>query len=216
MAVVQNTLIGSASGKVGGTVFSKWKGLNVLKSKPLTVANPNTDLQQMRRSALRQMTALYRLVSAVVNIGFKEQAVGMSPFNAFTSTNLKGAFNYSSPPNATLIDESVKYAKGTIAPSDFTITSYTASTGHLIITWPTSPLLPGQSATDKLVCVASDTDAGFLNSTVTSIARSVGTATLVLPIENATTGDNVDVTTFFYNAATRKASDSQTGQATAL
>lgn len=34
MARVQNTLIGRASGSVGGATFTTWKGINVLKSKP--------------------------------------------------------------------------------------------------------------------------------------------------------------------------------------
>ncbi len=216
MAIVQNTLIGSASGKVGGTVFSKWKGLNVIKAKPLTVANPNTDLQKMQRSVITQLTALFRTFSAAINIGFKEQAVGMSQFNAFTRTNKSLPFNLTVPPAANIIYENLKFAKGTIAPSDFSITSYTASNGHLIVTWPTSPLLPGQSNNDEFVCVVINEDEASFGSVVTTVPRSVGTATMVVPTENATTGDNILVFGYFYNKATRKASDSQETSTTAL
>lgn len=208
MAVTQNTLIGSASGKIGGAVMSKWKGLNVLKSKPLTVANPKTDLQIMRRAALSVVTKLFRAVPAVVNLGFKEQAVGMSEFNAFSSTNLKGSFAYDEAPDPDLDITLLKFAKGTITPTTVAFTSLVAATKVLIITWPTTGFLAGQSATDKVMVVAASNDGTVYVEQVTTTQRSAGTATITLTGLKVTAGDDIAIYTSFYNSATRKASDS--------
>lgn len=49
MAKIERGILGGLSGKIGGVVGSSWKGIAVLKAKPLSVANPNTAAQQAQR-----------------------------------------------------------------------------------------------------------------------------------------------------------------------
>ena len=64
MARVQNTLIGKSSGSVGGATFSTWKGINVLKSKAITVANPKTVGQLTQRNRMTLMVSIFRLIAS--------------------------------------------------------------------------------------------------------------------------------------------------------
>src|SRR5574344_1175407 len=89
MAIVQNTLIGKASGSVGGTTFTSWKGKNVLKSKPAQVANPRTAAQTAQRTKFIGAVASYRQMAPVVQQGFAGLAVGKSAYNAYASENIK-------------------------------------------------------------------------------------------------------------------------------
>ena len=87
MAIVQNTLIGRSSGRVGNAVFSQWKGRNVLKQKPEIVTNPRTALQQQQRSKFVTLMALGKSLRTALQLGFKEYANQMSWLNRFMSTN---------------------------------------------------------------------------------------------------------------------------------
>lgn len=207
MSIVQNPLIGRARQKLGGTVFTTWKGINVIKGKPLTVANPRTDAQTMRRSAMTQMVAIGRSISAAINFGFKEQAVRKSQFNAFVGYGLRNAFDYSAPPVATLEESDLLFSQGTVAKTDTTSIVADQSANTLTVNWPTTADLPGQSANDLLVVVMQATNTLNWLSFFPGTARSVGTAIINVPAGEILVGDPVHVYTFFYNATSRKSSD---------
>lgn len=114
MAIVQNPIIGKASGSVGGVTFTTWKGKNVLKSKPTSVANPNTPGQKTQRSKLTLIVLIYRLIAGVIAIGYENLAIGKSVYNAFVSQNIQDATLGSSTTVATLIPASLMVSKGTI------------------------------------------------------------------------------------------------------
>ena len=52
MAVIQNPIIGRAKQKFSNAIFSTWLGVNVLRSKPLSVANPRTENQIVNRNRI--------------------------------------------------------------------------------------------------------------------------------------------------------------------
>lgn len=207
MAVVQNPLIGTSRGKVGGSVFTKQFGRNVLKSKPLSVANPNTLKQQDQRASLTKTVALYRSISAVVNQTFKSQAVGMSAFNAFTSKAKLNAFTYSGDGNPVFIPGSLLISKGTISPVAATGKEITIPAKSVSVNFPSTLSDASQSSTDKVVIGLYNATSGVLRASVTNVLRSAGTATAVF--------DNVDLETdtyhvylAFLSADGAKASDS--------
>ena len=213
MSIVQNTLIGAARQKIGNAVFSTWKGIYVLKSKPLTVANPQSDNQVMRRSALSQTVAIFRQVIAVVLFGYKSQAVKKSEYNAFTSEVLKGAFNYATPPTATLIPANVLISKGTIGQTAISSVVADRSLNTVVVTYPIPADQPGQSASDKpLVAVFNSTLNDWYAQAATA-TRASGSASVSLPSSWAT-GNSLVVFLGFYNATTGDASDSVNSPAT--
>ena len=134
MTIVQNTLIGKSKQSIGNATFTTWKGRNVLKSKPVSVANPKTDSQLMRRSALIQTVELYRKVSGVINAGFNELATTISAYNAFCSYTLKNAFDYSAPPVASFVIDDALISKGSIAQQLLDSVAGSAASNDIVVT----------------------------------------------------------------------------------
>lgn len=87
MAITQNPHIGRTSGKFSTAVFSTVLGKNVMRSKALFVANPQTLPQQKVRTKLSALSALAKLFNRAVAIGFNDDAVSMYPRNYFVKTN---------------------------------------------------------------------------------------------------------------------------------
>lgn len=207
MTVVQNVLIGRSKQKIGNAVFTTWKGINVLKSKPITVENPNTINQQMRRTALSDIVGFYRAISNVVTVGWKELAIGKSEYNAFVSYNLKNAIDYSAPPAATSIPANGVISKGTIMKQNITSATATGATDTIVVNWSAAVLQPGQAATDKALLVVVNETAGTYDSFVTSVSRSANTLSQVLT-NPVTAADVMSIYLGFYNPTTYKAGDS--------
>lgn len=207
MAIVSNPLIGAAKQKMGGAVFSTWKGKNVLKTKPLSVANPQTDLQLMRRSAMTQIVAIGRLLLSMINIGFKSLATGKSEFNVFTSVNLKNSFDYSAPPVATFLPGNFAIAKGTITSNEMDTAVADVSLATIVLAWTYTTGLAGQSATDLLMVVVYNTTQDIWETFQTTVERDTETATLT-PTPGMVAADNLAIFTFFKAASGANASDS--------
>lgn len=89
MAVTQNPIIGRARGSVATTTFTTWKGLNVIKAKPIAVANPSTAGQVQQRGRIRFLSRLGSRVASVVRRNFAVLAVGKTAFNAFSQLNFQ-------------------------------------------------------------------------------------------------------------------------------
>jgi hypothetical protein len=208
MSVVQNTLIGRARQKIGGSVFSSWKGINVLKSKPLTVANPRTDAQQVQRDALKILTAFYRQVSGAIQVGFKQQAIQKSEFNAFTSYNLKNAIDKSGAPTAALVLTQMLVAQGTMATTPTLTGVASAGTGEVEITFGTALTGPGQSANDKAFLVVYNGTTETAYTGASDGIRSDGSVSLELPAGSFVSGNTLTCWLFFQSGTGVKTSDS--------
>jgi hypothetical protein len=207
MAKVANPLIGKTSGSIGGVTFSSWKGVNVAKSKPTVVANPQSDAQVAQRAAFSLLVSLYRAMVSILVIGFKELAIKKSEFNAFVSQNLKNAFDLSSPPTATFVPASFMISKGTITDTPITSVVADVSDGDITFTYPTTATAPGQSATDKPVMAVYNATKEEWTNGVGTATRADGTDTLAIPA----TWEDADVIHSylgFVNAAGDAASDS--------
>lgn len=213
MARVSNTLIGPSSGRVGNAVFSTWKGINVLKEKPASVANPNTDAQKMRRSALRQIVVAFRQNAAAIRAGFKKLAIGQSEWNAFASINLKNAFDYSSPPTATLLPGALLTGKGTISSTAIDSVVASEAAGTIEVDFADTVTSPGQSLTDKAMISVYNVTKSEWTGNVTTANRSTGTATIPMP-ESFDVGDSLRVYLSFTNSLSGDSSDSSNTTAT--
>jgi len=89
MGKIKQGILGGFSGKVANVVGSSWKGIAVIKSLPLSVANPNTAGQQAQRGAMSEIVAAGRLLLPVlITLFWNRFAQGMSGFNAFVKENI--------------------------------------------------------------------------------------------------------------------------------
>jgi hypothetical protein len=92
MAIVENPIIGKASGSVGNIVFSTWKEKNVIRTKPFTCRNPKTPDQVSNRQRCKKLMILLRQVLNNINVAYAGSVPGMSSHNHEMSINLKNCF----------------------------------------------------------------------------------------------------------------------------
>lgn len=206
MARVQNTLIGKSSGSVGGATFSTWKGINVLKSKAISVFNPKTQAQENQRQRMALLVAFFRTASSAINIGFQKLAVKKSAYNAFIQENLIPLNFTGIAPNMTLEVGFLAISKGTIQPTVITSMTNTEGSANVIVNWDGDNIPVGASADDiaHVVVYNSDFELIGTNSLAT---RDDDTATVVLP-QITTNGDNLYSWLYFENPISKEVSDS--------
>lgn len=206
MARVQNTLIGHASGSIGGVTFTSWKGLNVAKGKPTSVANPRSVGQVAQRFRQKNALRLFRPLSTVVNIGYLLQAVGMSAYNAFMSENMKNSAVSSTDGNPILNPPYVQIAKGTLDLTTIFSATRDNSAHTIEVAWDGS-VLGNKLATDVPYAAVIKIDGTVLFASALAAFRDDGSYSITgFPVGSLST--DVHLYLFFYQPSTRKASDS--------
>lgn len=113
MAVSQNTLIGRTRQAVGGVIFSKWKGLNTLRSKPIQVKNPRSEGQRSQRVKWQILNALFRPILFILNAGFGSLAVNKSAYNVAFSKNVD-AIDSSNPDSPSYDPRALRISEGSL------------------------------------------------------------------------------------------------------
>lgn len=89
--IVQNYLYTASRKALGGTVFSAWKNLQVARTKPASVNNPQSTAQTYQRTKFAIIQLLARLMGPVLDIGLKSMTNVMTQYNAFMKLNINGA-----------------------------------------------------------------------------------------------------------------------------
>lgn len=89
MARLPQGILGGISGKIGNVVGSSWKGIAIVKSKPLSVSNPRTSGQIAQRTKLANIVAFSKLILAsVIKPLWDRFAQQASGYNEFVSENI--------------------------------------------------------------------------------------------------------------------------------
>ena len=206
MARVQNTLIGRSSGSVGEVVFLTWKHINVTRSKPTSVANPDTLPQQKTRNKFLRLQQYFKQLKPLVNVGFKGYARKKSPNNIFYQENVNSSITTSPSGNVIFTPSIFKISKGSLLATPIISVIRYAGAQELIFTWPTD-LQANQSA-DDIVKVCAYTGSGNVFSILdSSVIRSAGTITLPL-VTNPNPIFSMYAWMFFVNSKSGKVSDS--------
>ena len=112
MALVQNTLIGKASGSVGNVTFAGWKGLQVMKSKSTNNYSDPTQTQLNNNSKFAVITAFARTILMFITAGFKAGAVRKSEYNVFIQENPYSQVVTGSPGSYIVDTENLVVSKG--------------------------------------------------------------------------------------------------------
>ena len=207
MARVQNTLIGRASGSVGGATFSTWKGINVLKEKPITVANPRTEGQTAQRSRLSVMVAFYRTIAQIIQVGFSSLAIGKSQYNAFLGVNIVPATTIDGSNSAVLAPILLKISKGSMGVTPLDDADFENGVNTITAYW-NDGLIPIGGASDDIPYVLVFNQTQNLISSGNNGVRSDGAIDVPAGYTVAS-GDVLFVYLFFKDNATNLVSDSQ-------
>lgn len=93
-AIIKRGILGGFSNKIGNIVGTSWKGIAVMKSLPLSVANPQTAGQVTQRSRFTAASVFGSQILADVvkplNDRFAQQESG---YNLFVRRNVMNAFD---------------------------------------------------------------------------------------------------------------------------
>lgn len=198
MAVTQNPFIGKSKQKVANVVLSTWKGINTMRSKPLEVANPRTPAQVAQRDKMSSIVRYARQAKQAIDLGFVEQAIRQSQYNAFVGTNIR---KFTTAPY--LVTNATEFAKGSLSKPR--LATYVDAGGFIYdFVWD-SNLQPGENPTDKAIIVLWSEDTNVLYSYITSNERQDGGASITVSEESI---GNTKAFLFFCSTDFRKASDS--------
>ncbi len=89
MATIKQGILGGVSGKIGSVVGSSWKGIAVLRSLALSVANPRTGPQVQQRTNFTSIVKVGSdLLGAIIVPYWNRFAVKMSGYNSFCQVNM--------------------------------------------------------------------------------------------------------------------------------
>lgn len=175
MAVIKSGILGGLSGSIGNVTGSSWKGISVLRTKPLSVANPNTPAQQAVRTPWASLTKLgSSITGAILQPVWNGIASKMSGYNMFLQKNAQLAFSSLGE----FIPEGLTVSPGTLpsaAVSVDELASPTVMSFNIATALPSIQALP----TDKLYAVVVDSDGNYLGSVSGTVARSVGAFSVV-------------------------------------
>jgi len=149
MGKIKSGILGGFSGKVGSVVGTSWKGIDVMKARPVSVANPRTPAQNLQRGKMREIVSDARLLLAsIIQPFWNPFAQQQSGYNAFVSENI-GSYNET----------------GISAPADMFMTrgsllgvaggsvSVNAATNTVTLTYTDNSGQADALATDELVLV---------------------------------------------------------------
>lgn len=131
MGVIKRGLLGGFSGRIGNIVGSSWKGIAVIKSLPLSVANPRTAKQTTQRTAFKETGEFAKkILGGWIKPLWDRFASQMSGYNAFMKVNVP-LYNQENdyPTNAFLM------SRGKMKATDFTFTAPTNGGVAFDIEW---------------------------------------------------------------------------------
>lgn len=109
MGKIAQGILGGLSGKVGNVIGGSWKGIDYIRIKPTSVANPRTEGQVNQRNKFSATIEFLQPNKEFINVGYKGYAIKKTPFNAAMSYVLGNAITGIAP------DFSVDYADALVS-----------------------------------------------------------------------------------------------------
>lgn len=187
MGKINQGILGGFSGKVGNVIGGNWKGIDYMRVKPASVANPQTEGQVDQRSKFSTVLKFLQPMKDFVKIGFKGYANKMTQFNSAMSYNLKNAIT-GSYPDLTIDYANALISRGSLAGVLNGVVD-SAGAGNVSFSWIDNSTDGNALATDKsmvLVYNADKDEAIFVTDGATRSSRS---QTLTVP--DSYSGDQV-------------------------
>lgn len=171
-------------GKLGNHVGRRYKGENVIAMKPSPSSKPPTQSQLDQRLIFAMMVRLMKRCRLALDVGFKDDDKGLSPFNAALSYNLTRAVAGVSP-NFTIDYTQVQFSQGILGvPASLQVA--TAAGAKLDLEWESILGAQGFSADDQIAVVVYNELRGNFVIVLNAALRSAEAYELQLPVDWAT------------------------------
>lgn len=191
MGKLRQGILGGISGSVGNVTGSSWKGIPVIKSKPLSVANPKTAAQQSQRSKFANIVNFAQKALADVIKPLNDRfAIQQSGFNAFISRNIGLFGSYFPEPYNEL-----EISGGNMAATSITGPPLDPSNDEIQIDWSDDSGEGLKLSDDQLYAIAWNGTTGEQNAYPAVASRSATTVTL--SFSSMSTSDEIYVCVAF-------------------
>jgi hypothetical protein len=177
MGVIKRGILGGFSGKVGAVTGSSWKGIEIIKSRPLSVANPRSAGQVTQRNKLTNIVRIATVINAsVIKPLFDRFAVQQSGYNAFCQANIALMANDApSNPSEFVI------AQGKMEATPIKTITNNAGLRQLSVSWDVDSNEGFKLATDEVYVVCLDTSAPSTFYSAAEAVRSAGVVVIDYP-----------------------------------
>lgn len=180
MAVIKRGVLGGFSGKVANVVGSSWKGISVMRSLPLSVANPRTNAQIKVRNKFSRVAYFgSALLSTIVKPLWDRFAQEMSGYNAFVRAN------YRSWDGVSEFGDSDQFimSQGKLGQTPIETAAIIGGGTGVNIAWNSVPQGSYQQDTDDAYVVVFDGNPNLVFSGKLSAKRMEGEAQIDIPVE---------------------------------
>ena len=204
MGKIGRGILGGVSGKVANVVGARRKGIDYIRAKPQSVANPRTLLQVNQRTKFALVLRFLQPNLNFIKIGYKNYAVKKSQFNSAMSFILNNAIIGVSPDFE--IDYSLALlSRGNLAGALNPVFDLTTP-GQVQFSWDDNSTDGNALATDKVMVVAYNPLKGESVYLTEGATRADLSQTVIIP--NSYAGDDLQLFISFMNAEETQLSNS--------
>lgn len=205
MGKIGKGILGGVSGKVANVVGANWKGIDYLRAKPQSVANPRTVLQVNQRTKFSLVLRFLQPNLNFVKVGFKNYAVKKSQFNSAMSYALNNAIT-----GTTVDDFAIDYSlallsRGSLSGALNPVFDLTTA-GQVQFSWDDNSVEGSALPTDKVMVVVYNPLKGESVFITDGAVRTDLSQTVTIP--NSYIGDEVYMFISFKNLAETQISNS--------
>ena len=174
MATIKRGILGGFTGKVGSVIGSSWKGIETMRSMPISVLNPRTTAQINNRNRFKSVAFIAsQMLTQLIKPLNDRFAQGMSGYNVFCSRN-RNVFNAAGVFQGALMKLSV----GKLSPA--VIASVDSATGSQInVQFPTAPIGSFDSGEDFVYACILSPDGDLLGQSTGDFQRKDGLAQII-------------------------------------
>lgn len=195
MGKIGRGILGGVSGKVANVVGSRWKGIDYIRAKPQSVANPRTLSQVNQRNKFSLVLKFLQPNLNFIRVGYKNYAVKKSQFNSAMSYVLNNAITGVSP--SFDIDYSLALlTRGNLTGALNPVFDLSTA-GQVQFSWDDNSNEGSALATDKVMVVAYNPTKGESVYLTEGAARTDMSQTVVIP--NSYSGDDLHMFISFMN-----------------
>ena len=189
MGKISQGILGGLSGKVGNVIGGNWKGIDYLRIKPSSVANPRTEGQVNQRNKFTIALEYLQANKDFIKVGYKSFATKKTEFNAAMSYVLNNAVGGSAP-NFTIDYSLALLSRGSLsAPLNASVDLSVAN--QATFNWDDNSTDGNANATDKAMILAYNPSKKESISILGGAVRTATSEVLTLPVSY--TGDTIQL-----------------------
>ena len=204
MGKIAQGILGGLSGKVGNIIGGSWKGIDYIRIKPSSVANPRTEGQVNQRNKFTIALEYLQATKDFIKIGYKSFATKKTEFNAAMSYVLNNAVGGIAP-NFTIDYSLALLSRGPLSGVLNPTTDLTTA-GQVSFDWDDNSAEGNANVTDKAMVLVYNPSKKESISILDGADRTVGSQMVTIP--NTYAGDTVELFMAFVSADGTQVSNS--------